>query len=456
MHKTLFTLLLLAAAPLCRAQLTQMPQTAQAALYFPHLADGGPASSQWQTRFTFINPNASSASVTLTLYADSGNPLALNFGSGLLTNVTFTVAANGTYVLQSKMASSTLVSGWAYALASLPIQANVAFRSYANGKALLEITAEPTLPSMGYRAVANPQVGLAIANPYSSSLPVTITVYDGSGNSLGQKNVTIPAQGHTAFNLNSLFTSLPASFTGSLLITCQNPGWDLIAWAVYADSSGVISSLPDGRASFPVSPREQIITAFTRLVNAYQTSLSDFGAAPTLVLGANTDSNAINAFASSGTTVTFNLALGELIGDSPSEIAFVVGHELGHIYQQRTGKEIFYTDVEWDADAWGLWMALAAGYDPYAAAGTLGKLGMATGTMNLGVQEWEDSQLAADAHGSFSTRIDNLTNMIESVCSSSTDNQNACTQYKSAVHPYFPPLSSVPLFRPSPTASLAK
>ena len=98
-------------------------------------------------------------------YADSGNPLALNFGSGLLTHVTFTVAANGTYVLQSKMASSTLVTGWAYALASLPVQANVAFRSYANGKALLEITAEPTLPSMGYRAVADPQVGTCDRQP---------------------------------------------------------------------------------------------------------------------------------------------------------------------------------------------------------------------------------------------------------------------------------------------------
>jgi hypothetical protein len=452
MHKTFFTLLLLSAAALCRAQLAGLPLNAQAVLYFPHLADGGPASSQWQTRFTFINPNASSASVTLSLYADSGSPLALNFGSGLVTYVAFSVAPNGTYVLQSKMAGSTLSTGWAYATATLPVQANVAFRSYANGKPLLEITAEPTLPSLGYRSVATPLVGVAIANQYNNaSLPATVTVYDGSGNSLGQKNVTIPALGHKAFNLNSLFTNLPASFTGNLLITCQNPGWDLIAWAVYADSSGVISSLPDGRASFPVSPREQIITAFTRLVNAYQTSLPDFGDTPALDLGTNTDSNAINAFASGGTTVTFNLALGELIGDSPSEIAFVAGHELGHIYQQRTGKMEFYTDVEWDADAWGLWMAMVAGYDPYAAAGTLGKLGMATGTMNLGVQQWEDSQLAADAHGSFSTRIDNLTNMIESVCSSSTDNQNACTQYKSAVHPYFPPLSSVPLARPSPS-----
>ena len=454
MRKSLLAFPLLLAAQLGQAQVAQMPQTAQSVLYFPHLADGGPASYQWQTRFTFVNPNGSSASVQLWLYADGGGPLKLDLGSGATNSVTVTIAPNGTSVLQSKMASSTTVTGWALAYATLPVQANVAFRAIQNGKAGVEITAEPTLPSMGYRSVTGPLAGLAVANIYGDApLVANITVYDASGNSLGQKAVTVPALGHTSFNLNQLFTSLPASFTGSMLIMPQTAGWDLIAWAVYADSSGIISSLPDGRAGFPVSPYEQITNAFMRLLNTYQTSLSDFGSAPALVIGYNTDSNAINAFASGGNTVTINIALAELTGDSPSELAFVVGHELGHIYQQRTGKEIFYSDIEWDADAWGLWMALAAGYDPYAAAGALGKLGMATGTMNLGVQEWEDSQLASDAHGSFSTRIDNLTNMIESVCASSTQNQNACNQYKTVVHPYFPALSSVPLVRPPGAAN---
>ena len=107
--------------------------------------------------FHFHEPNGASASVTVWLYADSGAALALNFGSVAVSQATFNVAANGTYVLQSKMASSTLQTGWAYAQATLPVQANVAFRSFQNGKALLEITAEPTLPSQGYRSVAGPR-----------------------------------------------------------------------------------------------------------------------------------------------------------------------------------------------------------------------------------------------------------------------------------------------------------
>ena len=33
------------------------------------------------------------------------------------------------------------------------------------------------------------------------------------------------------------------------------------------------------------------------------------------------------------------LALAELISDSPSELASVIGHEFGHIYQVRNGHE---------------------------------------------------------------------------------------------------------------------
>ena len=65
---------------------------------------------------------------------------------------------------------------------------------------------------------------------------------------------------------------------------------------------------------------------------------------------------------------------------------------------------------------------------------------MATGTANLGIQQWEDAMLAVDAHGSFSTRIDNLTTFIESVCGYSATMTASCSSYKDAVHP----LSSAP------------
>jgi len=80
------------------------------------------------------------------------------------------------------------------------------------------------------------------------------------------------------------------------------------------------------------------VTAFANVVAALQELLPDFGSAPTLNIGAETDNNAINAFAANGNTVQVNLALPQLISDSPSELAFAIAHESGHIYQQRAGK----------------------------------------------------------------------------------------------------------------------
>lgn len=98
----------------------------------------------------------------------------------------------------------------------------------------------------------------------------------------------------------------------------------LLAWAVYSDTSGVISSLPEGRDAFPRWQRGDIVTAFANVVRALQELLPDFGGAPTLNISAETDDNAINAFAANGNTVQVNLALAQLISDSPSELAFAL------------------------------------------------------------------------------------------------------------------------------------
>jgi hypothetical protein len=227
--------LLVVSATVC---FCQIPQAAQTDLYFPHLADGGPTNAQWQTRFTFINPNSTAASLVLTTYSDSGGPLALNFGGGPTNQTPLNIPANGTVVLTSQISSSTTTTGWAFGGASLPILANVAFRFIQNGSAKLEITASPTLPSQAYRAVATAQAGIAVANVYSGSVGVNVSVYGGNGQLLGQGSLTIPGYGHSSFNLSQV-PNVPASFTGSVVITSQVPGNVFAAWAVYSDSSGV-------------------------------------------------------------------------------------------------------------------------------------------------------------------------------------------------------------------------
>ena len=43
----------------------------------------------------------------------------------------------------------------------------------------------------------------------------------------------------------------------------------------------------------------------------------------------------VNAYPQGGSTVSVTLGLSQLISDSPSELAFALAHELGHIYNNK-------------------------------------------------------------------------------------------------------------------------
>ena len=139
--------------------------------------------------------------------------------------------------------------------------------------------------------------------------------------------------------------------------------------------------------------------------------------------------------------ITIELALAELIADSDSELAFAMGHELGHVYQMRSGSAsvrrlVWNQDAELDADTWGLYFLLLSGYDPYAGAGTLAKLYMATGEAGLSGTLFEGAP-SADMHGSLRLRLDAVQLTIQQLCSR-PDIASTCTQMRQLFHPNFP------------------
>lgn len=156
----------------------------------------------------------------------------------------------------------------------------------------------------------------------------------------------------------------------------------------------------------------------------------------------------INAFASSNDhndRVQINLALSELISDSPSELAFIIGHELAHIVQFRLGRSVFVSDnSELDADQMGLLFSLAAGFDPYAGAGALAKMEMASNRADLVSQRFLDHY---DIHRSLNTRIAAMFDLLVAVCSDA-EYRSFCGMYKSLIHPHFPDVA--PLRGPAP------
>jgi hypothetical protein len=429
----------LLACALAGASLAAVPNSAQAALYFPQLVDGGPPGQQWQTKITITNPMSQTAHVIFGFYANDGSGLQLDFGSGTSSQLSVEVPANGSRIIRSSVASSNTVQGWAMAFSDSPVVATISFRATQNGNPLTEITAPSTLPTLVYRSSASASLGVAIANVFSNAtINASLDFYDAEGRTAGHTSVSVPPAGHISFTLGDRIPGLGAT-NGSIVISGAENQDRFVAWTLNYDG-GTFSTLPSGEAELPVAQWERIQLVFERVLSAAR-QVNGFGTDP-VELKISADP-VINAFAQ-GNSVTIYLALAELISDSPSELAFAVAHELGHVYQNRLGAlPYFPNNKEFDADIFGIIAVLSAGYDPYAGAGTLAKLSMASGQAGL-MTQFED-QIGSDAHKSFNSRIDNMYQAMEFACGQNSD---LCGTYKSVYHPHLPgvaPLAEPPL-----------
>lgn len=425
------------------------PESAQVISSFAQFADGGPRSGQWQTSFLFVNPSTTSAvAVALATYNDAGGPLLIDLGDGSKSSRTFTIPASGSRAFRSTASGSSTAIGWAVAASTLPVQATVLFTLSVNGTPTVQASAPATLPTLEYWSPANRNLGVALANVYDNvAVTVIVTALEPTGKTAGTASVTLPPLGHTSFNLFQRIPGLSDSFSGSIRIDPQRISDEFVAWTLNADP-GVIASLPSGNVRWPISHYERIWLVYLKTLDAAHQLASAIGTdllspVPTLNISGE---QVINAFANPNGTVQINLALSELISDSPSELAFAVAHELGHVVQFRTNRLLFNSNREFDADTYGMFFSLLAGYDPYAAAGTLAKLSMASNESGLLSQVFYN--FSGDLHGSFNNRLAAVYSTITTLCQI-PQAVSFCAQYKQIVHPHFPP--AVPLSEPKPS-----
>ena len=437
----------------CFGQLspTYYPTGAHVNLYFPHLADGGPVSSQWQTALEFVNPSLTmTAHVQLSLYADDGLPLSLDFGSGPLSIQTFSILPGGTVTLRSTIASPALITGRAVATSDIPVQGTVLFRFIAFGSTSIEVSAPPTLPTSRYLSLATSSLGIAIANIATAAKSYQIAAVNSSGTILSTTTVGVAGLGHYSFNLFQVFPSLPTNFTGSVIITPQIPGDQVLAWTLNSETgvnttlqTGVLATLPSGQLEWPISHPDRIQLVFKRLLAVAPSLLAGLGnnlgpqTAPNLVIAPDV---AVNAFAKPDQTVQINLALSELVSDSPSELAFLVAHELGHIAQFRSGALTVLlpndpAHVEPDADLIAMILVLSAGFDPYGAGGAIGKLNMAYGSSGLVAPAFDN---LSDPTTAFSpARMNSMLGLITTACTNYVSLSGYCAPFKAVIHPHF-------------------
>ena len=151
------------------------------------------------------------------------------------------------------------------------------------------------------------------------------------------------------------------------------------------------------------------------------------------------EAKSFRPFCNSNQIVQINLALAELVSDSPSELAFLIAHELAHVAQFRSGANTILLsnnpgNKEADADLVAMILLLNAGFDPYGAAGAIGKLNMAFGSSGL-VSPFFDS--LSDASTAFSAaRMNSMLGLITTVCGNYVS-VGYCANFKGAIHPHF-------------------
>jgi hypothetical protein len=432
--------------PFSAANAQRQPETAQVDIYLPLILDGGPKSDQFQTTLTLVNASGSAATVVLTTYASDGSAWKLDFGSGTIPQVKFTVPSGGTRTLKSAVGSSTTF-GWAIAASSAPVQVVATVREISNGSTAQQFMVQPTLPSLDFIWPGDKNSYISIANPSTDSVNVNVAPLDPDGHAAGDPlHLTLSGAQQVLLRLADSFPNLGA---GAIAVSGVNRPHDVVvAASLSGDGTGYLSSTPNGGASWPISHWDRIRMVYLQVANAAVNG----GFIPSIPTLQILDGKVVNAYAQGGTTVAVTLGLSQLISDSPSELAFALAHELGHIFQQQNGGSLLlHPDPEFDADLWGTVIAVSAGYDPYAAAGTLAKLSMATGSAGLTAQF--EAQLSSDAHKSFNSRLDNVFTQLVAACASSDAMARTCAAYKSIVHPNLPDVAPLAVQPHAPSTS---
>ena len=429
------------------------PEGAESMLYVPSVTVGQSGNTFTSTELTFQNPNTTSpARVTLLFFGDDGQPWPLDFGGGPIVEGGFEVPAQGRRSFQAVRSSRTN-TGWLAMFSTVPIQMTVVLKQII-GQRVMNTTSYPaSMPSTFYQVAAREDQEFCVSNPLGTVARLVVDTVDSEGATLRSTGITLRPMQRNCFRPRVLIPTLPPGVLGSISIKSAPGSIDpFIAEHHIVDGNGYWNVSPSGRTRWPIAHEERIYSTFLRLWATAKTiaAFPDTSKMPDLQILRNRN---INAYAEGGHTVAIEIGLSQLISDSPSELAFVIGHEIGHIFQQRARSFRFDSRSEYDADFWGAVLSIGAGYDPYAIAGALAKLSMASGRSGL-ISQFEDELSGDNIHKSFNERLSNVFEMLQFVCSLPQMNSE-CAKYKSQFHPNLPtgaPLN-VPGARPSESES---
>ena len=325
----------------------QRPAGAYSWSYIPHLVSGpggGTATDpyHWVTDIIIDNPHAiMPVNATVWFIDGNGGDLSLPFESrGSSSTYSLDIAPFGSARLVGAIHNNPTKVGYVLVIADGPVLAAGTFRLTQGGKTVYSITTPATLPTGSHRYPVKAGSGVAIVNPNGGETPRTIEIqaHNLDGTSAGNSTVTIPPQGHTSFLVRQVVNGLPDNFKGSIYLRAPY-AWQTFVAMVLEENDGTLSSLPDG--SIPWPPDRFILAhnVFSEVMQAMRLldSNGSLGFNNIDDVDFNIEfSDEFNAYGGCD-GITMHSPLLELLSDR-SELAFVIGHELGHVYQCRSNE----------------------------------------------------------------------------------------------------------------------
>lgn len=205
----------------------------------------------WTTTIDLVNLSGATINGQINFYANDGSSLTLpmtfpQFGINSSTaSQTFTLAANGSMVIQTGGAAGALNVGWAQVKATGSVtgysifQVSVPGTPDAEGTASFDSTISSTL-SLPYDETNSVRTGVALANESSSSASITATLFDQNGVQLGSTPISLPPFGHSALFMDQLVASSQNQLG---VVQFQSTG-SITAVGLRFSPSGLFTSIP--------------------------------------------------------------------------------------------------------------------------------------------------------------------------------------------------------------------
>jgi hypothetical protein len=217
----------------------------------PQFAVGG----GWTTTILLMNLGISPATYTLQVYGDSGLPQPVSFTNtatnanlGTQSMLTGTLPVGGVASFKADEPSLSTVTGWAsFSSSGGEIGAQVVYR-YITGQEATAL-AETTSSTRFYLAFDNTNgnvTGVALVNPQSTAVTVTVQFRDPSGNPISSDQFTMAPLEHTSFILTDKYPAL-ASQLGTALFTTTSTDTAIAAVGILSSpallATGAIGSI---------------------------------------------------------------------------------------------------------------------------------------------------------------------------------------------------------------------